>query len=287
MSYKILVIGGTGMLGRPVVEQLRKDNFDVSVMTTNIEKANRIFGNEVRIVMGDVTDEESLKRNLDGFDFVHINLNAQLDPEKYERIEINGTVNVARVSKNVGIKRISMISGASSKGVEKGIIYLDSKVRAEKALMNSGVAYSIMRPSWFFESLPLSIQQGKAVVIGKQPLKIGWLAASDYARQVSHAFQNEKAANKCFYNLGPEKMTMMEALEKYCAVCHPDLKPEVISFSKAKFFANILGIKELKAVIPFFEYFSEVDEDVDPSEANNILGSNMTTIDKWLEEYKK
>ena len=131
------------------------------------------------------------------------------------------------------------------------------------------------------------IQQGRAAILGEQPLKIGWLAASDYAKQVSNAFQTEDAANKCFYCLGPEKMTMMEALEKFAARHYPDLTPEVFSFTAAKLIAHMPGMNALKLAIPFFEYFAENTEDVDPSEANQLLGANETSIDQWLEGWQK
>ncbi len=175
MADKILVIGGTGMLGLPVAKQLKKDGFDVSVMSTDVDKARGKLGDDFNIVNGDVTKPESLKPVIDSHEFVFINLNSKLDPERYESIEINGTANVAKVASQMGVKRVGMISGASSKGKEEGILYLDAKVKAEKALIDSGVPYTIMRPSWFFESLPGFIQQGRAVVLGEQPLK-DWLA---------------------------------------------------------------------------------------------------------------
>lgn len=287
MPEKILVIGGTGMLGRPVAEQLHNDGFNVTVMTTSIDKARTIFGDRMAVVEGDVTKIESLKRALDGQEFVYLNLNAQLDPEKYETIEIGGAANVAAVAARMGIKRIGQISGASSRGEEKGIIYLDAKVRAERAVMESGVPYTIMRPSWFFESLPGFIQKGRAGVLGEQPCEFGWLAAADFARQVSRAFRTEAAANKCLYNLGPEKMTMMQALTKFCARHYPDLEPQVLPFGMARFLSHMPGMELLKTLIPFFEYFTEANEDVDPSDANSILGANTTTLDQWLTAYKK
>jgi uncharacterized protein YbjT (DUF2867 family) len=287
VDKKVLVIGGTGMLGLPVAEQLQLDGFEVTVMSSNADRARQKLGDRFEVVEGDVTDIESLKAPIGGTDYVYINLNAQLDPKKYESIEIDGTAYVAAVAATSGVKRIGMISGASSRGEENGIIYLDAKVKAEKALIGSGVPYTIMRPSWFFESLPLFIQKGRAAVLGDQPARFGWLAVSDYARQVSAAFQKDEAAHKCFYNLGPEKMTIMEALTKFCGRHYPELKPETVSFGMARFLSHMPGMKELKRAIPFFEYFSTNDEDVDHSAADRLLGPNRTTLGQWLETWTK
>ena len=286
MSKKILVVGGTGMLGKPVAEHLAANEFDVTIMSSNPDKAKEIFSGNIDVVYGDVTNIESLKKPIEGQDFIHINVSAKLNPELYETIEIGGCDKISRVAKEIGVKRIGYISGASSHGEKRGVIYLDAKVEAENRIIDSGVPYSIFRASWFFESLPRFIQQGKAMVLGEQPIKFGWLAASDYAEQVRQAYCKEEAANKCFYNVGPEKLTMMEALERFCTVCYPELQPEVLSFGMAKMFSIMPGMEQLKLAIPFFEYFTDNNEDIDPTESNEILGLNKTSVEEWSQKYK-
>ena len=39
MNPKVLVIGGTGMLGLPIARQLKDDSFQVTILTTNIDQA--------------------------------------------------------------------------------------------------------------------------------------------------------------------------------------------------------------------------------------------------------
>jgi len=287
MIEKILIIGGTGMLGYPVVNKLSDAGFDVSVMSTNPVNAKNKFDHRINIIEGDITNIESLMVAFENFDAVHLNLNSKLDPKKYQEIEIEGTANASQAARQKKLKRISMISGASSRGVEKGIIYLDAKVKAEMSIINSGVSFTIFRPSWFFESLPHFIQNGKAIVLGDQPMKINWLAADDYASQVVNACKTDNAVGKCFYNFGPEKMTMKEALIKYCNKFHPEINPQIISFFKAKMLSNLPGMKDLKTVIPFFEYFSRNDEDVDKSETDATLGKNKTTLDNWMENIRQ
>jgi len=275
------------MLGRPVAEQLKRDDFDITVMSSNVDRARTILGEEFDLTYGNVTDKESLKKPIEGKDFIYINLSARLVPEMYQKIEIDGTTNVAATAVEMAVKRIGLISGASVTQGQKGIIYADAKMEAEKAVMESGVAYTIMRPSWFFESLPFFVQKGRAAVIGKKQVKFSWLAASDYARQVSNAFQKEEAANKCFYSLGPQKMTMLEALTKFCSRHYPDIKPQVIGFTMAKIMSKLPGAEMLKLAVPFFMYFSRITEDVNPSEADRILGPNLTTIDEWLARWEE
>ena len=287
MSEKILVIGGTGMLGRPVAEKLQEDGFEVTVMSSNPDRAKGFLGHKFNIVPGNVADIQSLRNAFENREYIFINLASGHTSAGYRKIEIEGTANAARAARELGIKKIGMISGASSKGVESGVAYLDAKVKAERALMESGVPYIIMRPSWFFESLPLFIKSGRASIIGKQPYPLSWLAASDYARQVSNAFQKDEALNKCFYNLGPEKMTMLAALTRFCGRFYPDIKPGSISFVTARLISVLPGMKQLKLMLPFFKHFDETKEDVDGNEADRLLGPNLTTLEEWLDSYRK
>lgn len=282
MPEKVLVVGATGMLGRPVTEQLKADGFEVTVMSSNPQRAEQIFRDKFEIVKGDVTVPESLGSPLSGQDYLYINLNSHFDPVKYQKIEIEGTANLVRAAKEMGLKRVMHISGASSRGKEIGSIYLDAKVRAERALIESGINFTVMRPSWFFETLPKFVQKERATIIGHQPGKIHWLAATDYAAQVSCAFRTEAAANKCFYNFGPEPMTMFEALNRYCQKFYPNVSVRELPVSFAKLTAMLTGNKQLKLSIPFFEYIAERNEDVDYAETDAILGKNTTTIDTWL-----
>lgn len=282
---RILIIGATGMLARPVTEQMMLDGFEVTVLTTDRNKAERLFSGRARIVEGDVTKPETLKAPLDGIDGVYLNLNSKLDPATYQRLEVEGTATVARCCAEAGVQRLAHISGASSRGREGGVIFLDAKVRAERAIIESGVPYTIMRPSWFFEALPSFIYEDMLILIGEQPVPRRMLAARDYARQVSRAFQTEAAANCCLYNLGPEALPLPQAVEAFQQRCRPDLKVKQVSLWMAKMGAKALGDDSKKNIVDFFEYMETMDEDVDSAEADRLLGKNETTLEEWFRGY--
>ncbi len=285
MQESVLVIGGTGMLGLPVAEKLRTSGFRVTIMTTRPQLVSRELGDRFSVVAGDVTDRASLARAMDGQDFVYLNLNAKRDPALYERIEIRGSALAATVARDSGVKRLITITGASSKGREEGPIYLRAKVQAERAIMESGIPYTIMRASWFFESLPHFVRDGGLAYIGRQPIPRRWLAASDYAAQVVNAYRTQEAENKCFYNLGPEALTIGEAVRRFGRVCHPDMRVRMMPVWMVRLAGLLTGRTEYKSGAAFFAYFNRIDEDVDGAEADRLLGPNRTTLDDWLRHY--
>ena len=50
MSDRILVLGGTGMLGRPVVRGLLENGHAIRILTRSAEKTREVFGDEVDVV---------------------------------------------------------------------------------------------------------------------------------------------------------------------------------------------------------------------------------------------
>jgi len=61
MAKRILVIGGTGLLGEPLARHLRKNGFCLRLMVRNVESAFRRFGDGFEIVAGDLMDGRQLK----------------------------------------------------------------------------------------------------------------------------------------------------------------------------------------------------------------------------------
>lgn len=274
MSQRILVVGGTGMLGEPVCRRLVEDGYQVRVLTRSVEHARTRLGDSIEITEGDVDDRASLERALAGCRGAHINLNGAL-------IERRGVAAVVGAAHKAGLERITYISGAS---VTKENCWFDAtkaKYDAEATLRASGVPYTILKATFFMESLPKYVQGKRASVIGTQPFPWHWVAAGDYARMVSSAYSNPRAANKSLFVLGPEPYLTRDALQKYCDVVHPEAAVSSLPFWAAALIARLTRQEGLVEVLPFFRYTERVTEAGSSAEANELLGAPTTTLDAW------
>ena len=122
-------------------------------------------------------------------------------------------------------------------------------------------------------------------MIGDRPVTYHWFAADDLGRMVSTAYQLDEAANKRFFVHGPEAMTMKEALERYCQVCHPQVESvSVMPVDAARAVARSTGNQMLGFFAELMAYFDQVGETGDPAEANQLLGAPATTLDAWIEQ---
>ena len=276
---KILVLGGTGMLGGPVARRLKADGFEVRLLARDPEKARAIYGDLFEIVAGDVTDSSSLERGLAGCDGAHISIGGPVDRLSAE--------NVAALAPRLGLARITYISGATASEENRWFPMTAQKLEAEKAIRECGVPYTLFCPTWPMEQLPRLARGGQPLLIGDRLSLNHWFAADDLGRMVSTAYRLEEAANKRLFVHGPEAMTMKEALERYCRAFHPHVESvSVMPVDTARAIARSTGNQQLGFFAELMAYFDQVGEMGDPSEANQLLGAPATTLDAWIEQGK-
>jgi uncharacterized protein YbjT (DUF2867 family) len=271
---KILVIGATGMLAKPVIRHLNKAGHQLRLFSRNIDQG--MFENTHEIIQGNVFNTDELDSAISGCDAVHISLSGPNEALAAERIAD------AAIKNN--IRLISSISGCSVAQENRWFKMIDEKYRAEQTITKSGIPYIIFRPTWFFESLDLMVRNGKAMILGKQPHPNHWVAADDYARMVAKAYPEPGAKNKIFFVHGPQKFLMKDLLEKYCRQRYPEVKKvSALPTGMIKIIASLTGNKELKEAASLFAYFNKTPEMGDPQEANNILGKPETTFEQWVQ----
>ena len=122
---KIAVTGGTGFIGRYVVEKLLEQDYDVSVLATKQDKklssGSKLFAKS-KFVKSDILNPKKISSSLNGFDcVVHLAaLRSTKDsveaPLQYNRMNIDGTVNVLEAVRVNRIKKMVFASISSVYG---------------------------------------------------------------------------------------------------------------------------------------------------------------------------
>lgn len=214
-SQRILVIGATGMLGKPVTQQLIRDGFRVSILARNPEKAKRLFP-EATVFAGDLKDKESIKASLHNIDQIYLNLSVDRKQKPQHWLtEREGLKNLLDVAAEFPIKRIAYLSSIVMRYQGMNGFHwwvLEVKQDAVKLIKNSGIPYSIFYPSTFMESFTEIQKVGKNLMhagISRTPMY--YIAAKDYAKMVSTHLQSPGESGKEYYVQGPEAYTGDEA----------------------------------------------------------------------------
>ena len=148
--------------------------------------------------------------------------------------------------------------------------------------------YTIFRPAFAMEVLPMHVQNGRASYFGKQPFPFHWLAADDLGRMVAASYTSDEAADKKLTLWGPEALSIGETLERYIKALHTEIRNlSALPFWLASLIAAVLRNQPMKTAIEVYKMYEGVGgDDGDPSEENRILGEPKLTLDDWLQRSK-
>ena len=151
---RVLMLGGTGFVGRHVVAKLAAAGHEVVVLTRKRDRGRPLFLlPTVQVREGDARDRATLARLLRGVD-VAINLVGILHARRadsFERVHVALVRTCIEACREAGVQRIVHMSaqGASTNAASA---YLRSKAQGEALVEGSGLAWTIFRPSVIFGS---------------------------------------------------------------------------------------------------------------------------------------
>jgi uncharacterized protein YbjT (DUF2867 family) len=282
VQKRILIIGGTGMLGVPVARKLKADGAEVRIFTRDPDRAAKVFGPGYAFAAGDAEDRAALTRALDGCAIAHINLYGGLDPD----LERRAAQVIAQAAADAQVERIGYLSGSTVCAENASYPGTRAKLAAEAALKSGRVPVTIFRATSFMESLTRYVQGNRATAVFDRSRPWRWLAACDYARMASRAYTLPEAAGQTFYIYGPEALPVDAALRAYCAIAHPDAKVSRMSLRMASVIATLFRPPGLAAALPFLRYIEAAVEPGDASATNALLGAPQTTISQWAGQAK-
>ena len=150
----VLIAGGTGFVGRAIVRRLASE-VNVRVLTRHPDRARKTLAglDNVAPIAGDVTDAATLGPALAGVEIVidaaQFDGYPVEDPRRgmtFDRVDYGGIVNLIGAAKQTGAARIIYVSGAAADEASANPAFR-AKGRAERALKESGLGYTIFRPS--------------------------------------------------------------------------------------------------------------------------------------------
>ena len=150
---QIVILGGTGFVGRHLVPRLQRAGHTITVLSRNREQ-HRELGTlpRVRVVNADVHDRATLVRWLAGAD-VAINLVGILneprdDGRGFHKVYVELTQSLIAACVETKVPRLLQMS--SLRAGEGESFYLKSRGEAEARAQASGLAWTIFRPSVIF-----------------------------------------------------------------------------------------------------------------------------------------
>ncbi len=285
---KILFIGASGMLGRPVALELIRAGFDLTLLGRDTEKLNKLFPN-IPVVKGDVYDQDSLKVAMKGQDIVYSNLSiAQSSGKTGFQTEREGIKNIVYAAKETGIKRLGYISSLikNYRGMN-GFNWwaFDIKQAAVDAVKHAGIPHTIFYPSTFMETIDKQMMQGSRIMlVGKSEAPMWFIAAKDFGVQTAWAFKKAGSNNQEYNIQGLEPFTFDEAAKVFISNC----KKKLTTLKTPMLPLKILGMmnNKINYTANICEALNKYPEKFESEKAWNDLGKPSTTLADYAASLK-
>lgn len=278
---RLLVVGATGLIGRPVAQRLLADGHHVRLLVRHPARARETLGEGFEYVPGSVTDVQAVDRAVRGTDAVHVSLGAE-DPAQLEAVEHQGTAAVAAAAARHDLQRISYLTGSLVR-VDYGpkILVHRVKLAAEHAIEDSGVPFTFFRATYFTNTLPRHVRGPFVVMPGRLRQPLHPVCAEDFAAQVSRAFTTPAAANRDLYVLGPQALHLHEALAVYRRTVVPHHLLVTVPIGVVSLLDRTLMRGRLAPSLQIMRLIARLGEVGDPRPTNELLGAPTTTVEAW------
>jgi uncharacterized protein YbjT (DUF2867 family) len=224
---KVLVTGGTGVVGRAAVTELRSRNHTVRLLSRGAAENAADWDYGVEPFAGDVGDGDSIRGAATGCDaVVHIvGIVDESPPEAtFERINVGGTRAVLAEAARAGVRRVVFIS---SLGAQRGSSdYHQSKLEAERLVQQYAGEWTILRVGAVAgprdETVSILLRMVRTLpavpVIddGDQPFQPVW--HEDLGWAIAECTERDDVTGSVLRIAGDEVVTVNEVIELFSSI---------------------------------------------------------------------
>ena len=244
----LLIIGGTGTLGRQIVLQALTKGYKVRCLVRNFRKASFLKEWGVELVYGDLTRPETIPPCLIGITAIIDASTSRPDElEALKKVDWNGKLYLIEAAKAAKIKRFIFFSAQNAEQFNN-IPLMKLKSGVETKLKQSGIPYTIFRLTGFYQGL---IEQYAIPILEKLPIwvtnentYISYMDTQDIAKFCLRSLQIPKTINQTFFLSGSKGWVSSEIINLCEQLAGQKAKIQKIPLFLLKFVSNFFGFFE-------------------------------------------
>lgn len=217
----ILVVGATGFLGRDICRRLSERGESIrALVRTSSDPAvvAELQARGAQLARGDLRDRESLDAACRGVATVVSTATTTRSRQAGDSIETTdqkGQLDLVDAARAAGVRRYVYVSFSGNINGSDPLTI--AKRAVEHHLRDSGMTYTIVRPSYFMEMwlsplLGFDHPNAKATVYGSGNSRLSWISLGDVAQFVIRALHDPHAENATVELGGPEALSPLEVI---------------------------------------------------------------------------
>ena len=213
-----VVTGAFGYTGKYIAQRLLDAGHEVRTLTNSPQRTNP-FGSRVAVHPYNFDDPPKLVAALEGADVLYNTYWVRFTHKLFKQADaVDNTLTLFDAAKQAGVKRIVHVS-ITNPSDDSPLEYFSGKARLERALIESGLSYAILRPAvlfghedilinniaWMLRKLPIF------GVFGNGRYRLQPMYVEDFADLAVH--QAAQSPNVIIDAIGPETFTFRELVK--------------------------------------------------------------------------
>jgi len=205
----LLVIGGTGTLGRQIVLQALTKGYKVRCLVRNFRKANFLKEWGAELIYGDLAKPETLPACLKGITaIIDASTSRPTEQDSLQTVDWQGKLYLLEAAKIAKIKRFIFFSTQNSEKVQD-IPLLKLKQEIENKLKRLEIPYTIFRLSGFYQGLieqyAIPILENLPIWVTNENIKLSYMDTQDVAKFAIRTLQLPNTINHTFVLTGSKE----------------------------------------------------------------------------------
>jgi len=261
----LLVIGGTGTLGRQVVLQALTKGYQVRCMVRNFRRANFLKEWGAELVYGDLSIPETIPPCFQGITAViDASTSRPSDLDALKKVDWDGKQVLLESAKAANIKRFIFCSTQNSEQFEN-IPLMEMKQGIEVKLKESEIPYTIFRLSGFYQGLieqyAIPILENLPIWVTNENTSVAYMDTQDIAKFCLRALQLPETENKTYMLGGPKGWVSSEIISLCEQLAGQTAKVNEVPVFVLKLMSNLFG---------FFEWGQNISDRLAFAEILNI-----------------
>jgi len=288
----ILVIGGTGTLGRQVVKQALDEGYQVKCLVRDFRRGAFLKDWGAELVYGDLSIPSTLPNAFKDVSIL-LDLATIKSASSYtsETIDWRGKLALIEAAKLSNLKKYVYFSFLNA-AQNQDIPLLDLKSKIEKELENSNLNYTIFQCSGFFQGLisqyALPVLESETIWLSSDSAPVAYLDSQDAAKAVVKSLNLSQYDNQKVSLIGDKFWTPKEIIELCERLSGKTAKISYIPFIAFSFLSRFFRLFEFTWNIADRLQFGEISGDaLSTNKPSNQISWGFTrlSLENYLQEY--
>lgn len=287
---KTLLVGATGLLGPEICQRLTAAGHQVRALirpTSNPRTRDTLAALGVELVEGDLKDAASLARACAGAEAVISTASSTLsrqEGDSIESVDQQGQLTLVATARQAGVDRFVFVSFRDNPKIQFPLSA--AKRSVERALMTSGMTYTILQASYFMEvwltpALGFDVANGRVRLYGDGTRPISWISFRDVAHAAAAVIVDGGARNTVVEVGGPQALSPREVVGMFEAAGAGEIATESVSEEALEAQMNAATDSLQKSFAGLMLQCAAGDA-IDPSTGSRLFPFQMTSVRDYI-----